>query len=149
MEKSRFEQFVGLTNRAAKAIQRIKSVKMKKYALSGAHTTCLCRLVEAGEDGLTQTRLIQLEGMDRAQISRVLGDLQRRGYVVPAQQEGRYKKRYLLTPAGWAAADEIQSIILSINRFVSEQIPQTDIDIFYRTLTAIADNLDRAAAEYC
>lgn len=124
-------------------------IKKKKYALSGAHTTCLCRLVEAGEDGLTQTRLIQLEGMDRAQISRVLGDLQRRGYVVPAQQEGRYKKRYLLTPAGRAAADEIQSIILSINRFVSEQIPQTDIDIFYRTLTAIADNLDRAAAEYC
>lgn len=149
MEESRFARFVGLLNRTAKAIQRIKSVKMKEYGLSAAHTTCLCRLAEAGPAGLTQSGLIRLEGMDRAHISRVLGDLQGRNYVTPAAQGGRYKKRYLLTPAGQAVAGEIQSVIVSVNRFVSGQIPQEDLEVFYRTLDKIAENLEQAAAACC
>lgn len=147
MEESRYELFAGLMGRAAKAIQRIKFAKMKKYALSAAHTTCLCRLAEAGEEGLTQGQLTQMEGADRAHISRVLGDLRERGYVSPAGQEGSYRRRYRLTGTGQEIAGEIQSIILSVNRFVSDQIPQGDIEIFYRTLRTITQNLELAAGE--
>lgn len=147
MEESRYELFAGLTGRAAKAIQHIKFVKMKKYRLSAAHTTCLCKLAEAGPEGLTQGQLIQLEGADRAHISRMLGDLRELGYVSPAGQEGAYKRRYRLTGAGEAITGEIQSIILSVNRLVSEQIPQEDIDVFYRTLRTITQNLEQVAGE--
>lgn len=145
MEESRFELFAGLTGRAAKAIQHIKFVKMKKYSLSAAHTTCLCRLAEAGPEGLTQGQLIQLEGADRAHISRMLGELRERGYVSPVGQEGAYKRRYLLTDAGRAITAEIQEVILSVNRFVSDQIPREDLEIFYRTLCTITRNLEQAA----
>lgn len=147
MDESRYELFAGLMGRAAKAIQRIKFAKMKKYHLSAAHTTCLCRLAEAGEEGLTQGQLSQLEGTDRAHISRMLGDLRERGYATPAGQEGAYRRRYRLTAAGQDIAGEIQAIILSVNRSVSEQIPQADIHIFYRTLRTITQNLEREAAQ--
>ncbi len=146
MEESRFELFAGLMNSAARSIQRLKAAGMKQFNLSAAHTTCLCRLAEAGEDGLTQGQLIQLEGMDRAHISRVLGELCRRGYAAPETQGGQYRKRYRLTPQGREITNEIQKIILSVNRFVSEQIPQADIDVFYRTLRTITQNLEQAAA---
>ena len=51
MEESRFELFAGLLNSAVKSIQRLKAAGMKQFNLSAAHTTCLCRLAEAGEDG--------------------------------------------------------------------------------------------------
>lgn len=148
MEESRFELFSGLMNSAAKSIQRLKSAGMKKYHLTAAHTTCLCRLAEAGEAGLTQRQLIQLEGMDRAHISRVLGELCRREYAATVEQSGQYRKRYVLTAQGREITREIQDIIRSVNRFVSQQIPQEDIDVFYRTLRTIAQNLERAVVEH-
>lgn len=149
MDESRYELFAGLMSQAAKSIQRIKAEKMREYRLSAAHTTCLCRLAESKDEGLTQGQLIALEGTDRAQISRVLSDLRERGYVSVLGQEGRYRNRYVLTPFGEGIAREIQDIILDINRFVSEQIPEQDIQIFYRTLRTIAQNLDRAVQTYC
>ncbi len=145
MKESRLELFSGLINSAGKSIQRIKAEKMKKYNLSAAHTTCLCRLEKAGHTGLTQGQLAALEGMDRAQISRVLAELQRRNYVEALPHDGRYKKRYALTPAGQEITGEIQDIILQTNRFVSGSIPPEDIETFYRTLRTITENLERAA----
>ena len=147
MEESRFELFAGLLNSAVKSIQRLKAAGMKQFNLSAAHTTCLCRLAEAGEDALTQGQLIQLEGMDRAHISRVVGELCKRGYAAPEAQSGQYRKHYHLTPQGREITNEIQKIILSVNRFVSDQIPREDIEVFYRTLRTITQNLERAAAE--
>ncbi len=149
MDESRFQLFSNLMNRSARSIQRIKAEKMKKYDLTAAHTTCLCRLAEAGEGGLTQGQIIALEGMDRSHISRVLGELRRRGYVSPAGAEGQYRRRYRLTPVGEETAAEIQAVILEINRFVSDQIPAEDIQTFYRTLCVITQNLDRAAQICC
>lgn len=147
MDESHFQLFSTLMNHCARSIQRLKTEKMKKYNLTAAHTSCLCRLDEAEAEGLTQGQLIALEGMDRSHISRVLGELRRRGYVSPAGEEGQYRRRYRLTPAGRETAAEIQGIILEINRFVSGQIPPEDLRVFYRTLSAIARNLDRAARD--
>jgi len=148
MEENRFELFYSLINSASKSIQRIKAEKMKKYRLSAAHTTCLCRLAASGDQGLTQGQLAALEAMDRAQISRVLADLRDRGYVLPADHTERYKQHYTLSDSGREIAAEVQSIILDIHRFVSADLPEADIQTFYRTLRVIARNLSRAADTY-
>lgn len=149
MEESRLSLFSGLIGSAAKSIQRLKAAQMKQYQLSAAHTAFLCRLEEAGGEGLTQGQLIVLEGMDRAQVSRVLKDLCARQLTAPSQPGSGYKRRYVLTPAGVAITREIQGIILDINRFVSGHIPQADIDIFYRTLRTITQNLEQAEKGFC
>lgn len=145
MDASRFEQFSALMTSAAKSVSKLKAAQMDAFSLSGAHTNCLCRLHEAGS--LTQGELTRLEQMDRSQVSRVLRDLAQKGYVVSDTQAG-YKRRYTLTTAGEQTAARVEAIILDINRFVSDAIPDADIEVFYKTLTTITQNLQLAVEKY-
>ena len=141
MEKSRFIQFSSLVGCAMKSIQSIKMEKMTRYGLSAAHTNLLCRLAGSGDTGMTQGELAQAESMDKAQVSRVLRELEEKEYVCQIPGVGPYKRRYRMTPAGRAVTNEMEEIILSLNRFVSQDIPEADLAVFYRTLTTITENL--------
>ena len=143
MEDNRFELFCSLTSSAAKSIARLKAARMDAFDLSAAHTQCLCLLHEAMPEGLTQAELSRRIGMDRAQVSRVLRTLRERGYLPDAPQTG-YKRRYVLTEAGLAAANGVQSIVAQVHAYVSEGIPQEDIICFYRTFAHIAQRLESA-----
>lgn len=142
MEKSRFSQFDRLVSSASKSLQHLKEFYMDKYRLSAAHTACLCRLLE-NEEGLTQADMARTENIDRAQVSRVVKFLLSQGYIIDSG-EGSYKRIYHLTEAGRKVAIEIQPIILNINRFVSDEISDEDIEAFYRTFRKITDNLSKA-----
>ena len=144
MNKGNFEMFVGLNANAMKSIQRIKNQKMKRYGLSSAHTNCIYRLAWAGETGLTQTELSRQEMMDPSQVSRVLRELNAKGYVWMDGEEGRYRRRYVLTEAGNEMAKEIHQIIEEIESFVSMGIPKENLDMFYRTYAHICDRLNEA-----
>lgn len=143
MEKSRFIQFSSLVGGAMKSIQAMKMEKMARYGLSAAHTNLLCRLAEGSEAGMTQGELAQAEAMDKAQVSRVLRELEEKGHVRQAPGAGPYKRPYVLTEKGKAVTDEMAAIILALNRYVSRDIPEADLAIFYRTLTTITENLNR------
>ena len=51
-------------------------------------------------------------------------------------------------PAGEQTAARVEAIILDINRFVSDAIPDADIEVFYKTLTTITQNLQLAVEKY-
>ena len=119
-------------------------IKMERYGLSAAHTNCLCRLAEAPE-GLTQGELAELETMDKAQISRVLRELEEKGYAARSG-EGAYKRRWRLTPLGVETTEEMERILLGLNEFVSREIPEEDLEVFYRTMRTIAENITGAEA---
>ena len=121
---------------------------MEKYGLSAMHTDCLWHLYQAAPRGLTQRELLELEQVDRAQISRVLRELTAGGYVEQSAAGGAYKRPYRLTDRGTAVAAEIHALIVEINRFVSRDIPRQDLEIFYKTLRAIAANLNLAVKYY-
>ena len=148
MKESRFELFDGLIASAGKTLQRIKTNKMEKYGLGSTHTTCLCKLGKAGAEGVTQRELTEQEGIDRAQVSRILRDLEIEGLVYAAGQSA-YKKKYCLTEKGAQITAEINDIILEINRFVSEEISAEDIGIFYTVMQKINENLKKAEEKYC
>lgn len=148
MKESRFELFDGLIASAGKTLHRIKTNKMEKYGLGSTHTTCLCKLGKAGAVGVTQKELTEQEGIDRAQVSRVLRNLEERG-LVQTLGESAYKKRYCLTEKGGAVTAEISEIILEINGYVSEKFSEEDIAVFYKILQKIDENLKKAEEKYC
>ena len=148
MNESRFELFDGLIASAGKTLQRIKTSKMEKYGLGSTHTTCLCKLGKAGEQGMTQKELTEQESIDRAQVSRVLRDLEQNG-LAQAVGSSTYKRRYCLTEKGQKITAEINEIILEINRYVSQEIPVEDIVVFYRVLQKIDSNLKKAEDKFC
>ena len=148
MKESRFELFDGLIASAGKTLQRIKTNKMEKYGLGSTHTTCLCKLGKAGEIGVTQKELTEQEGIDRAQVSRVLRDLEQNS-LVEAVGSSAYKRRYCLTEKGKMIKEEINGIILDINRYVSKDISTEDIAVFYRVMQEIDSNLKKAEDKFC
>lgn len=145
---TRFDRYIALTASSLKDIARLKAAKMEKYGLSVVHTDCLWHLYNAGDTGLTQRALTELEQVDRAQISRVLRELLQEGYVTQKEGGGTYKRSYVLTDTGRTIAAEMNDIILEINRYVSGEIPRDELMIFYRTLQTIARNLSRAVEHY-
>ena len=148
MKESRFELFDGLIASAGKTLQRIKASKMEKYGLGSTHTACLCKLGKAKEAGVTQKELTEQEGIDRAQVSRVLRDLEQNG-LVEAVGSSVYKRRYCLTEKGEKITAEINQIILEINQYVSNEIPVKEIAVFYRVLQEINSNLKKAEEKFC
>lgn len=148
MKESRFELFDGLIASAGKTLQRIKTNKMEKYGLGSTHTICLCKLGKAGENGVTQKELTEQESIDRAQVSRVLRDLEQEG-LVHTVGNSAYKRKYCLTERGMKITTEINDIILEINRYVSEEISAEDIAVFYRVMQVIDGNLKKAEEKFC
>ncbi len=137
-----------LTGNGMKSIQRIKAQKMKKYDLSSAHTGCICRLAEAGEAGMTQMELVRMEMIDPSQISRVLRELIAKGYAIQDGEEGRYRRRYILTEAGMEIGREIKAIIEEIYNFVCRGISQDEISSFHETYRVICNSLNDAEQVY-
>ena len=83
--------------------------------------------------------------MDKAQISRIICDLTEKGYVCEKNEKrANYRSKLILTEDGVKVAEGINEIVLRINTFVSGDIPEENIAIFYDTFTKICDNLKKA-----
>ena len=99
MPKTGFEAFNGLIGCAMKHLERLKSEGMSEYGLSGTHTLCMRRMDQCPE-GLTRTELAHACGVDRAQITRVIGELLVKGYVEELGNGSNYSKKCALTERG-------------------------------------------------
>lgn len=146
LEKPRetgFEAFNALLGSTMKSLEHLKAKGMGEYGLSGMHTLCIRSLYEA-PNGLTRTELSRRCGVDRAQITRAIGELLAKGIVFEAGGSSNYRKKCVLTEQGVATASEIDALITKINSFVSGEIPPERLQIFYETLSEICENLKRA-----
>ena len=74
----RFASFILSIDRISKNIKRIKDNAMEKYGLRSAHVMCLFNLVKSKE-GLNSTELAEACGVDKAFVSRVTTELEKRG----------------------------------------------------------------------
>ena len=138
-----FEAFNALLGNTMKSLEHLKAKGMGEYGLSGMHTLCMRNLYDAPE-GLTRTELSRRCGVDRAQITRVIGELLAKGFVFEKGSGSNYRKKCVLTEEGRKAAAEIDTLIKKINSFVSGEIESERLQIFYETLHEICQNLKRA-----
>ena len=138
-----FEAFNGLISNASKSLEKLKAKGMGEYGLSGTYTLCLRQLYE-NRDGLTRTNLAQRCGVDRAQITRVIGELIAKELVVELGSGSNYRKKCVLTEKGRTVTAEINELVQKIRYFVSAEIPKDRLEIFYETLAQICENLKRA-----
>ena len=144
MNKDRYEAFNNLIYGALKSMQKIKHKGMLPYGLSSTHTICMRRLYE-NPSGITRAQLAKLCMIDKAQISRIVTELEEKGYLTESgENRANYRAKLTLTDEGAQTAAEINEIVLKINTFVSGDIPEENINIFYDTLQQICDNLKKA-----
>ena len=78
--------------------------------------------------------------IDKAQVSRCMSDLTERGFVCRQEETGRYKQKYRLTEKGRAAAEDISAAVLRVQRAVTKDISEQEINAFYNTLYKLCEN---------
>lgn len=138
-----FEPFSYMIGTAAKSLERLKFKGMEQFGLSGTHTLCLLRLYKA-PDGLTRTELSTMLGVDRAQVTRVIGELIAKGLVREIGGGSGYRRKCTLTEKGTEVSAEMRAIVDRVICFVSGDIPPERLSVFYETLNEICENLKKA-----
>ena len=144
MEKDRFDKFDHLVASCGKSLQRLRGTGMLQFGLTGAHTMCL-RHLYGNPDGLTRTKLVRLCDIDKAQISRIINELCAKGYVIENDNENiNYKKRLKLTPLGKDTTEEINRLVIELNEYVSSDISDEQLAVFYDIFEKISNRLKEA-----
>ena len=146
MEQDRFDKFDHLVAGCGKSLQRLRGTGMLQFGLTGAHTMCLRHLYN-NPDGLTRTKLVRLCDIDKAQVSRIINELCAKGYAIESDNENiNYKKRLKLTPLGKDTTEEINRLVLDLNKYVSNDIPSDQLEIFYDVFEKLCNRLKEAEA---
>ena len=140
MEQDRLDEFMTLVVGAGRSVTKLKSKYMANFGLGSTHTMCI-RKLNASKNGLTRTQIAEACELDKAQVSRIISELAQKGYVTEGPSNSNYKRRVALTDDGKRVAAEINSIVLKINTSVSGEIPEEELQVFYKVFGKICDNL--------
>lgn len=147
MYNDHLEQFTLTLADILKSIKKLKDQHMAEHGLRSSHVIVVYLLGRSPE-GLTPAELTEASDVDKALISRVVAELTEKGLVTAIAQGGRrYKARLHLTAEGRAIADSIAHAVTSIQQKVSGNIPQEDLETFYRTLFALQNNFRKLAED--
>ena len=72
----------------------------------------------------------------------MVSELTDKGFIIRSAGSGKkYKNRFTLTDSGKSIARDLDSLIDNALEYVSGAIPKADLEVFYRTLFTISDNL--------
>ena len=137
MEKI-FENFTISVLKLNKLVSKIKTYEMREYGLKAMHVMCIYYLSEA-KDGLTASELCKLTLEDKAAISRGLALLAQKGYVT--YDPNGYSAKICLTKEGKKLALEVNEKCERAVNAGSAIKSEEDLVFFYKTLNAIAANL--------
>ena len=134
-----FENFTVTILKLNKLVHRIKTIEMREYGLKTIHVMCVYYL-SCNSEGLTATELVKQTLEDKAAISRALKGLRNNGYVT--YDEKGYNARILLTESGKKLADDINGKAERAVNAGSAEFSEEQRIFFYRSLSAIAANLE-------
>lgn len=135
-----FERFAQMLSNATKSLYRLKSRYMSNYGLSSTHTVCLRKLYES-RDGLTKSEISDTCGIDKAQTTRIMGELIAKNYVEDDSSKKTYNRKFFLTEAGRKMTEEINQTVEGVVEYVNLDIPREEIEQFYTVFEAINKRL--------
>ncbi len=141
-----FERFAQMISSATKSLYRLKSRCMSKYGLSSTHTVCLRKLYE-NSGGLTKSEIAESCEIDKAQITRIIGELIAKNYVEDDLSEKTYNRKFFLTESGRKITEEVNKTVDDIVKYVNGSIPKEDVERFYAVFGEINKKL-RDSEEY-
>ena len=144
---SRFELFSASITCIYRYIQKIERVEMEKYGLKGPHAQCLLAMSRYPE-GITSARLCEVCDKDKAAISRMVAELEKKGMLVRDAADGiRYRALLKLTRQGRAAADHVEQRARLAVEEAGAGMTEQQRTAMYAALELIAENLQAICAE--
>lgn len=138
---SRFERFSFAISEISRCWHKIAAEEMEKYGLKGPHAIYLV-VMSRYEDGITATKLGELCGRDKADVSRAITIMENEGLVVREGINNSFYRALLkLTDSGRYAADQVKQRAHIAVEMAGGEVSLENRQIFYDTLEHIADKL--------
>lgn len=143
----RFERFSLALFELSRHWHKIASDEMEKYGLKGTHCVYLLAMHQ-NPDGITATRLGELCGRDKADVSRMISIMEQKGLLVrEGSAKNLYRGRLKLTEAGAAVAEFVCQRVMVAVELASRGLDDTRRQVFYDAMELISGNLRRISAE--
>jgi DNA-binding MarR family transcriptional regulator len=124
----------------AKNLQKLKNERMADFGLRSVHVTCLVRLGKA-PDGLTGAELSECCEVDKSLISRVIGELEEKGYVRYEECGKKYRRKIYLTEQGQQVLNDVLQILFDTVDTVRGDVSEAELEVFYRVLNHFDQNI--------
>lgn len=137
----RFEQFSSAMSSINQNILKLQREEMEKYGLKGVYAQYLSILYHYPQ-GLTSAQLCEACDKDKAAISRVVTELERKGLVERTGAGGSiYRAPVKLTEKGIGAANFVRVRAGAAVEAASRGLTDEDRVVLYKALELIASNL--------
>jgi len=117
-------------------IARMYNSEAQSYELS---TSAAFLLLHLEEEGTQVGHLASLLGMEASSMTRILRNIEKRGWVVRSRpnEQDRREVKLTLTREGQAARQIARDYVRKFNRQVQELVTEQDLQAFYRVSDAI------------
>lgn len=143
----RFERFSFAIAEIYRCWHKLAAEELAKYDLNSAHAVYLNNL-HNNPDGITATRLGELSGKNKADVSRMVAILEKKGMLKKEAIGGNmYRALLKLTPQGKEAAQHVQQRAAVAVELAGAGLSESDRAIFYRSLEQITVNLQNLSKE--
>lgn len=144
---NRFARFSLAISEIDRCWHKLAAEEMARYQLNSPHAVYLTTLSNFPE-GITASRLGELCGKNKADVSRMIAILEKKGLVRKEAVGGNfYRARLLLTGEGRQAAEHVQRRAALAVELAGAGLTEEDRDVFYRCLEQITVNLQTLSRE--
>ncbi len=144
---NRFARFSLAISEIDRCWHKLAADEMAKYELNSPHAVYLMTLCDYPE-GITAAQLGEICRKNKADVSRMVRILERRGLVRKKTLGGNfYRAKLLLTGAGRQAAEHVKQRAAVAVELAGDGMTDEEREIFYRCLERITVNLQTLSKE--
>ena len=144
---SRIDEIQGMGFHLDLVLRKIQRAYLRKFTELGVDTTIeqwvvLYRIHQLGDDA-SQRDIVNENFRNRATTSRVIGGLEKKGWISKTRFEGDQKRFKLeLTPKGQEILDLTLPSALQLRKLALKDVDPSEFEIFLKVLDQMGDNYE-------
>ena len=145
---NRFAKFSFSISEIDRCWHKLAVEEMSKYGLNSPHAVYLNTMYDANPEGITAAQLGELCGKNKADVSRMIAILVKKGLVQKvAVGNNMYRAKLILTEEGRRAAEHVRKRAALAVELAGSGLSNEERETFYRALDLITENLQKLSKE--
>lgn len=145
---NRFAKFSFSISEIDRCWHKLAVEEMSKYGLNSPHAVYLNTMYDANPEGITAAQLGELCGKNKADVSRMIAILEKKGLVQKvAVGNNMYRAKLILTEEGRRAAEHVRKRAALAVELAGSGLSNEERETFYRALDLITENLQKLSKE--
>ena len=145
---NRFAKFSFSISEIDRCWHKLAVEEMSKYGLNSPHAVYLNTMYDANPEGITAAQLGELCGKNKADVSRMIAILEKKGLVQKvAVGNNMYRAKLILTEEGRRAAEHVRKRAALAVELAGCGLSNEERETFYRALDLITENLQKLSKE--